>query len=189
VRPVGYLLNKREGLEGDPGLFFNYIVSENGLFIRAENPLIKTTLCISPVEIRGLSSLKKSIELTYGKIPRRLYDLALSILMASSDREQYLAITWEDEYRLRMPGQERNGASVQYETLPSSIMDIHSHGCMNAFFSCTDDRDEKGLRFYAVVGRLDTLLPEVELRLGAYGYFIPLSVEEVFYVPIEQRLF
>jgi hypothetical protein len=31
-----------------------------------------------------------------------------------------------------------------------------------------------------VVGRLDTLLPEVELRLGAYGYFIPLSVEEAF---------
>jgi len=189
VKPVGYLLNKREGLKGDPGLFFNYIVSENGLFIRAENPLIKTTLCISPVEIRGLSPLKESVELTHGKIPRRLYDLALSVLMAGSDREQYLAITWEDEYRLRMPGQERNGASVKYESLPSSVMDIHSHGRMDAFFSCTDDSDEKGLRLYMVVGRLDTLLPEVELRLGAYGYFAPLSVEEVFDVPIEQRFF
>jgi hypothetical protein len=39
------------------------------------------------------------------------------------------------------------------------------------------------------VGRLDTLLPEVELRLGAYGYFAPISLEEVFDVPIEQRLF
>jgi len=189
VKPVGYLLNKREGLEGDPGLFFNYIVSENGLFIRAENPLIKTTLCISPVEIRGLSPVKESIELTHGKIPRRLYDLALSVLMASSDREQYLAITWENEYRLRMPGQDRNEASVKYETIPSSIMDIHSHGCGKAWFSGTDNRDEQGLRLYMVVGRLDTLLPEVEIRLGAYGYFAPISLEEAFYVPIEQRIF
>jgi PRTRC genetic system protein A len=109
--------------------------------------------------------------------------------MAGSDREQYLAITWEDEYRLRMPGQERNGASVKYESLPSSVMDIHSHGRMDAFFSYTDDSDEKGLRLYMVVGRLDTLLPEVELRIGIYGYFAPISLEEVFYVPIEQRLF
>jgi len=186
VRPVGYLLNKREGLEGDPGLFFNYIVAENGLFIRtsrknlAQNTLLEATICISPVEIRGLSPLKESIELVHGKIPRRLYDLALSVLMAGSDREQYLAITWENEYRLKIPTQERNSASVKYEKLPYSVMDIHSHGHMDAFFSCTDDSDEKGLRFYAVVGRLDTLLPEVELRLGAYGYFIPLSIEEVF---------
>ena len=182
MRPVGYLLNKREGLEGDPGLFYNYILAGDGLFIRAENPLIKGTLCISPVNIRGLAPLDKQIELVHGKIPRRLYDLALSVLMAGSDREQYLAITWENEYRLRMPGQERNGASVQYETLPSSIMDIHSHRRMDAFFSNTDDSDEKGLRFYAVVGRLDTLLPEVELRLGVYGYFAPLSIEDIFNV-------
>jgi PRTRC genetic system protein A len=188
VKPVGYLLNKREGLEGEPGLFYDYIVAGNGLFIRtsrknlAQNTLIEATICIGPVEIRGLSVLDERIELVHGKIPRRLYDLSLSVFMASSDREQYLAITWENEYCLRMPTQDRNGASVQYETLPSSIMDIHSHGHMKAFFSFTDDRDEQGLRLYMVVGRLDTLLPEVELRLGAYGYFAPLSIEDIFNV-------
>ena len=180
MRSAGYLLNKREGLEGKPGFFYDYILAENGLFIRAQNPLIEATVCISPVEIRGLSPLKENIELVHGKIPRRLYDLSLSVLMASSDREQYLAITWEDEYHLRIPGQERQGTSVKYQTLSSSVMDIHSHGCMEAFFSCTDNTDEQGLRLYMVVGRLDTLLPEVELRLGVYGYFIMLSIEEVF---------
>ena len=180
MRPVGYLLNKREGLEGEPGLFYDYILAEDGLFIRAENPLIKGALGISPVEIKGLRPFEERIELVHGKIPRCLYNLSVSILMASSDREQYLAITWENEYRLRMPGQERNGASVKYETLPSSVMDIHSHGHMKAFFSFTDDRDEQGLRLYMVVGRLDTLMPEVEIRLGVYGYFVPLCVEEVF---------
>jgi len=189
VRPVGYLLNKKEGLGGEPGLFYNYILAENGLFIQAQNPLIEVTVCISPVEIRGLRSLEERIELTHGKIPRHLHDLAVSILMASRDQEQYLAITWENEYRLRVPGQERNGASVKYESLPSSVMDIHSHGCMDAFFSCTDNSDEKGLRLYMVVGRLDTLLPGVELRLGVYGYFAPLDIEEVFDVPAKQRIF
>jgi PRTRC genetic system protein A len=59
-------------------------------------------------------------------------------------------------------------------------MDIHSHGGGSAWFSTTDNTDEQGLRFYMVVGKLDTLLPEVEIRLGVYGYFAPVSVEEVF---------
>jgi len=182
VKPAGYLLNKGEGLDGEPGLFYDYIVAGNGLFIRARNPLIKGTLCTSPVEIRGLKPLEEQVELVHGKIPRCLYDLSLSILMSSSELEQYLAITWEDEYRLRMPSQERHEASVKYDNLLSSVMDIHSHGHMRAFFSGTDNDDEQGLRLYMVVGRLDTLLPEVELRLGVYGYFASLSVEEVFSV-------
>ena len=180
MRPVGYLLNKREGLEGEPGLFYDYIVAGNGLFIRAQNPLIRGIVCIDPVEIRGLSPLDEQIELVHGKMPRYLYDFSLGILLASSDREQYLAITWENEYRLRIPSQERAAASVKYENLPSSIMDIHSHGGGSARFSTTDNTDEQGLRFYMVVGKLDTLLPEVEIRLGVYGYFAPVSVEEIF---------
>jgi len=180
VKKVGYLLNKKEGLGGEPGLFYDYLLAENGLFIRARNPLIEVTVCISEVEIRGLSPLDERIDLVHGKIPRRLYDLSLSVLMASSDREQYLAITWENEYRLRIPRQDRSGASVEYHPILNPVMDIHSHGSMRAFFSSTDDGDEQGLRLYMVVGRLDTLLPEVELRLGIYGYFVSLSVDEVF---------
>ena len=180
MKPVGYLLNKREGLDGKPGVFYDYIVAETGLFIRAQNPLIKATLCISPVEIRGLRPLEESIELAHGKIPRHLYDLSLSIFMANNIQEQYLAITWEHGYRLRMSALERSAASVRYEKLPSTVMDIHSHHHMEAWFSRQDDTDEQGLRLYMVVGRLDTLLPEVELRLGVYGYFAPLSIEEVF---------
>jgi len=180
VKPVGYMLHKEEGLSGEPGLYYDYIIAENGLFIRAQNPLIKATACISPVEIRGLRPLEEEIELVHGKIPERLYDLSLSTLMANSEMEQYLAITWENGYRLTAPPQERSGASVEYHTLPSLIMDIHSHGYFEAFFSMIDDADEQGLRLYMVVGKLDTLLPEEELTLGAYGYFIPLGIEDAF---------
>jgi len=182
VRPVGYLLNKREGPEGEPGLFYDYILAGNGLFIRGASPLLKASLLVSPAWVRGLAPLKEELELPHGKIPVRLYDLALSIFMARNDEEQYLAITWENEYRLRMPAQERSSASVTYENLLSCVMDIHSHHRMSAWFSGQDNADEQGLRLYMVVGRLDTLVPEVEIRLGVYGYFAPLELRDVFNV-------
>lgn len=69
---------------------------------------------------------------------------------------------------------------MRYERLPSTVLDIHSHGTMRPFFSGTDDKDEQGFRLYMVVGRLDTLVPEVEMRVGVYGYFAPVQFEEVF---------
>jgi PRTRC genetic system protein A len=182
VRPVGYLLNLERGSAGEPGLFYDYILAGNGLFVRGASPLLKATVLVSPARVRGLAPLEEEMELTHGKIPVRLYDLSLGIFMARNDEEQYLAITWEDEYRLRMPAQERSSVSVKYETLPSSVMDIHSHHRMKAWFSGQDNRDEQALRLYMVVGRLDTLVPEVEIRLGVYGYFAPLELKDVFSV-------
>jgi len=180
VKPVGYLFNTKEGPIGEVGLYYDYLVAQNGLFLRADNPLLRATICISPAEIRGLSPLEERIELVHGKIPQALYHLALSVMLSSRDREQYLAITWEDEYHLRMPPQERNTASVRYHRLPNSVVDIHSHAHMGAFFSLTDNEDEQGLSLYMVIGKLDTLIPEVEIRLGVYGYHIPLNLEEIF---------
>jgi len=179
VEPAGYLLNTKGGLTGEAGIFYDYIFAENGLFVRAQNPLLKVTTCISPVKIRGLRPLEEELVLTHGKIPRALYDLALSAFIVNKSWEQYLAVTWEDQYHLRIPTQARESASVRYDRLPSTILDIHSHGVMDAFFSGTDDEDERGLRLYMVVGRLDTLLPAVEIRLGVYGYFTPINFWEI----------
>ena len=51
---------------------------------------------------------------------------------------------------------------------------------MRAFFSATDDADERGLALYGVVGRLDTAESEVALRAGAFGHWLPLSWSRVF---------
>jgi PRTRC genetic system protein A len=182
MRPVGYLVNREKGPADEPGLFYDYILAGNGLFVRAQSFLLKATVCIAPTSIRGLLPLEEKVELAQGRIPRRLYDLALSILMAESYHERYLAVTWEGEYRLRSPLQESGEGGVKYEVLPSTVLDIHSHGTMRAFFSGTDNSDEQGLGLYMVVGRLDTMLPEVEVRTGVYGYFAHLKVEDVFSV-------
>jgi len=82
----------------------------------------------------------------HGKIPLYLLNLALSVLIAKPDTEQYLAITWENSYSVKTSSQQATAASVTYETLPDTVLEIHSHtGEIPAHFSPIDDRDEQGL--------------------------------------------
>ena len=70
---------------------------------------------------------------------------------------------------------------MNYETVPNTILDIHSHtGSMPAHFSGIDDHDEQGFGIYAVAADLRNLFPTVEIRLGVYGYYLPLVKSEVF---------
>ncbi len=111
---------------------------------------------------------------------RCISTLAVSVFAAAPLREHYLAVVWDRGYRLRKPPQEASECGVSYERLPHTVLDIHSHSLMTAFFSGTDNRDEQGLRLYMVIGEMGTLFPEVRLRVGVYGYFAPLKLEKVF---------
>ena len=102
MRSVGYLLNTREGLNGEPGLFYDYILARNGLFVRARNPLIAATVQVAQAEVRGLLPLKEEVDLLHGRIPRYLYELAVSVLAADPWHEHYLAVVWDRGYHLRL---------------------------------------------------------------------------------------
>ena len=86
-------------------------------------------------------------------------------------------------YRLVAPWQTPTASRVEYE-LPDGLglpmVHLHSHHALRAFFSATDDADERGLALYGVVGRLDTAAPEVALRAGAFGHWLPLPWSRVF---------
>ena len=184
--PVGYLLNKPEGLDGDPGLYYDYIVAGNGLFIKATNSLLAATVQVAEAKVRGLEPLSETIELSHGKIPQVIADFAISTLAENPLEERFLAVTYPEatqypqHYHLEVPDQEGGGASVTYQRMAKTVLDIHSHGTMEAWFSWIDDRDEQGLGLYMVVGKLHSLFPEVLLRVGVYGYFRPLEKEDVF---------
>jgi len=188
VKKVGYLLSTEAGPVGERGIFYDYILAGNGVFIRAENHLIKATVAVSEATIRGLQPLQESVELRHGRIPQYVYNLALSTLMANPYREQLVAVGWDGAYRLKLPTQENGESWIKYQTLPDTVLLFHSHGLMSAFFSHTDNRDEQGLGLYAVAGRLDRLIPEVNMRVGVYGYFAPLKFSEVFDVHAGQPI-
>lgn len=179
--PVGYLVNTTEGLKGDPGLFYDYVMAGNGLFLKAKNAHLAATVCIAEQMVRGLAPLETTVQLIHGKIPLRFLNLALSMFCIKPDIEQYLAITWQgSSYSLNVPSQKQSAASVTYDVIPDTVLGMHSHGVMDAFFSGTDDQDEQGFSLYAVVGDLRGLCPTAELRLGVYGYFMHLDNSEVF---------
>ena len=176
---VGYLVNHKRGIEGERGIFYDYILASNGLFIEARGKMIAARVPVADAEVRGLAHLEPKVELCYGRIPQRFFDLAVSAMMVDTSRERYMGVAWDYGYQLYVPEQETTGASVQYSVGSDVVLDLHSHGNMGAFFSGTDNQDEQGLRLYAVVGKLNET-PVVKLRAGVYGYFYPLRWNDVF---------
>jgi len=61
----------------------------------------------------------------------------------------------------------------------SIIMDTHSHNIMGAFFSGTDDENEKNFQFYAVFGRIGEE-NDVVIRYRYMGNWKNIEVSDVF---------
>ena len=98
--------------------------------------------------------------------------------------ERFFAVRWDgDAYRQVVPEQDGTASSLTYRPPAGVVAEFHPHARGRAFFSATDDRDEQGLRIYGVVGRLDTPLPELSLRVGVYGHFAPMCWQQVFVGP------
>jgi len=178
-KPVGYLVNYPEGISGERGIYYNYIIASNGIFIEAEGPLIAARIPVAECEIRGLAPIETKISLLYGSIPQRFFDLALNLFLADSSSEHYVAVIGDAGYHFYIPVQDKAAGSVTYEVRTSVVLEMHSHGHGGAWFSPTDNVDETGLKLYGVVGKLNAT-PIVKLRIGVYGYFKELFWREVF---------
>jgi len=176
---VGYLTQHPDGLEGERGLCYDYVLASNGLFIEAEGKRMAARVPVAGCEVRGLAPLEPKFVLRYGRIPQRFFDLALSTFLVDTSKERYVAVTWQDGYHLYVPEQETEEAKVDYQVGDSIALELHSHGKMAAMFSSKDNKDETGMKLYGVVGKLDGT-PVVQLRVGVYGYFHPVPWVDVF---------
>jgi len=179
IRPVGYLVKHKDGLYGERGVYYDYILAENGVFVEAEGNLLAARVPVTSGQIRGLEPVEPVVVLRHGLIPQHLFDLALSAMLADISREHYIAVTWNDGYHLYVPEQAGTGGGVEYLVGSQVVLDLHSHGRMTPWFSTTDNKDEQGLKLYGVVGKLGKT-PEVRLRVGVYGSFHPISWGDVF---------
>jgi PRTRC genetic system protein A len=134
--------------------------------------------------VRGLPPLYPSVTLQTGRLPNGLWGaiVAIACAWARAEREVLLAITHDVAagYRLLRPGQLAGRTKVVYRPVDDVVLELHSHHRFPAFFSATDNADEQALRLYGVLGRLDTDRPQVALRVGAFGYFLPVPWETVF---------
>lgn len=176
---VGHLTKYPDGLSGERGIYYNYILASNGLFIEAESPLIAARIPVAECEVRGLAPMESRVTLTYGSIPQRFWDLALDAFLSNPDIEHYAAVSADAGYHFYIPMQDKTAGGVTYTVGDKIVLDLHSHGHGRAGFSGQDNKDEVGLKLYGVVGTLHST-PVVKLRIGVYGYFMALSWKDIF---------
>lgn len=175
---------------------YAYILARQGVFKVVSGPYFQaevlTALAWRP--IAGLAEYPTGLVLHVPRIPVGwLYTVLNHARQAAGQRggiavlaEQMYHFYWlaEAGWRVAVPAQRASAGQVRYAGGDDGriVLDLHSHHAMAACFSGTDDRDEGGCRFYAVIGRIYSR-PEIALRLGLYGDFMPLPVTVLFEGP------
>ena len=184
MSPIVDYLVARAGAPEPSGAAYDYILAGDGLYLAARGRYLTVRVPVARASVRGLAVLGASLALPYGRIPLELWREVLAICraLARCEREILLTIglTSEGGYVLRVPPQRVSRCALAYRPADNVALEIHSHHLLPARFSATDDRDEQGLRLYGVVGRLDRDLPEVSLRVGAYGHFLTVPFGAIF---------
>ena len=170
--PVGYLLNHPGGLAGVQGIGYDYVLGSGGVYVQSRSAHLTARVLVAPGAVRGLAPVAEKVELTHGPIPAQLFEVGLRWFQDAPDTERFFAVRWDGEgYRLVVPPQAGTATRLAYQPPAGVVAEFHSHG---------SDRDEQGFRIYGVVGRLDTLRPELRLRVGVYGHFAPVEWPQVF---------
>lgn len=169
------IVSSREG--------FHREVNENG--VTEYRPYGKFVLT-------GKNQLDFSLNSDQLKIPKKLLSDIIDRFRMDIHRECALQLFMtkdEKGYWLYEPRQTATSCDVTFERNNVMedeyvlVMDIHSHGKLPTFFSATDNRDEKGIRLYMVIGNFSEENPRsynIMLRAGMNGVFQELSVEDIF---------
>lgn len=169
-------------------VMYQYVVAGNGLFIRAEDSRMRALVQVAPAQLHGLAELAPIAELKVDRVPglylksvlasarRHLPDEVLFQFGYNGEKHNAVQRTW----RCWKPEQHTSFVSIEFRDDGESTIDLHSHNTMPAFFSEQDNRDEQGLRFYAVIGRVDTEEPEIRVRVGVYGHFMHIPADSIF---------
>lgn len=168
-----------------------YTTAGNGLFVRARRDVCQVAIPIAEARVPGLADLEPGMKLLVPKIPRacleRVFGAARLACVSAGRPVEYLCyLAWDGQvWEYLEPEQEAGPTSVRpvgagLSDHARATVEIHSHHEMRARFSVTDDADEgSGFRIYGVVGRIFSE-PEIALRVGCHGHFLPIEVRDLF---------
>ena len=165
---------------------YEYIVAANGLFIRAEDSRMEAMVPIfqiDPARMNGLAMVEPYARLKAPKIGphwiERIEGLSVHFL-PDEVMMQFIYVDVFGVWDMQFPSQTTSPASVHFKDNGESVIDVHSHGIMEAFFSTVDDADERGLRFYCVVGCIHSTTPQISCRVGVYGHHMNVPASTIF---------
>ncbi|MGB0383663.1 MAG: Mov34/MPN/PAD-1 family protein [Ardenticatenaceae bacterium] len=182
---IKYVIHASPALPPLKAIGYEYIIASNGIYVRAENRFISALIPVIPAPqgtVRGLYPLTPSIKLKVARMPTSLLgDVLKDARQMRTKSGQLNEALYRFHYggrQVRVDRPQQDASKTHVRTTgdggPDVFLEIHSHGNMNAFWSGTDNRDERGFRIYGVIGNLD-LKPQIRLRLGLYGYYYNIS--------------
>jgi len=168
---------------------YQYLLAGNGLFVRTETRFWAACIPVSRCPVRGLPEMKPRFAL---KVPRLPGGLLTAVIGDARQRRGADGRLHEALYRFHHDGQRVQVIRPVQQATPGSVstqqvggsdtlLELHTHGSMAAYWSATDDKDEQGACLYAVLGKLDGR-PELKLRVGIFGYWYRLPLTAVFAV-------
>ena len=169
----------------------SYLMAKDGLVY--ENRINELGLFVAKAkDVYDLDEWQEGFKLALPKIPNKLLSQIISLFKYfytnfKTSKEIMAQIFWDREkqkYFVYVPVQKVSSISVnadrnlELEQEHLLVLDIHSHPG-RAFFSATDNNDEKETRLYAVVGNLKGV-PEILLRASCAGKYIHLFMSDIF---------
>lgn len=123
----------------------------------------------------------------FGKLPRVMVAQFIEQARARSPNECAAWVVWNQltaEWKLMMLEETSVGPGHVNINLPTlgedehMVMDIHSHGLTEAFFSRTDNKDDRGTtKIAGVIGNLDKPEVTTSFRLCVNGVFMSLPFD------------
>ena len=174
-----------------PGLAYQYVVAGNGLFIRAEDSRMEAMAPVALADVHSLEIVEPYARLKVPRVPAKwLWAIQASARKHLPNEAMYQFLWQGTKWHCAMPQIIASHAALEFDDRAEAVIDLHSHGTLSAFFSPTDDGDEKGLRFYVTVGHVDRSVialatveegtPEIACRVGIYGHIMSVPVETIF---------
>lgn len=205
TNPIDYHIYQDESQELPLPKFYSYVLAGDGLFKWASTNHFDASICIAPAAVAGLANWceacgeasaelrrtlsRADVRLKAPKIPAVWLHTVLDHARKAGSGDQVLRPIEQmyhfhfidDRWRVALPKQDASAGRVGYKggDAPTIVLDLHSHHTMDAYFSPTDNRDEQGCRFYAVIGNIYTR-PAIAFRLGVWGDFVKLPATTLF---------
>ncbi|WP_096670146.1 PRTRC system protein A [Polaromonas sp. AET17H-212] len=157
-----------------------HIVAKDGLWREITLPWIRSIHPIAACDVPlPYGALHAEIELFCGPIPKDLRQKFVRDATAASPYEMAAAMIWNQatggwRYAVR-ENLSAGHAFVTYNEVSLEegeflVLDLHSHGEFDAYFSERDDADDAGsMKFSGVIGNLNTGTPTTVMRLNLLG--------------------
>lgn len=162
-----------------------FVVASNGLFLQARTDTLEVSLKVADTPTLPYGAVTESVHLIHGPIPADIGATIAQRCSESHPTEWAGVVLWNAQasaYQLHEPTIESASAGhIRYSTAGYDdrqlVVDVHSHGGGEAYFSQVDDEsDIGGVYIASVMGRCASPAEQTQAtRIVAHGIFYPVE--------------